>query len=143
MASLQITKQFSITLDSGKIISLDASTFVDNVGEITSREMQVPVTEVTVILIGAAVAAGQLKDIKFMVIQNLDSTNYMTVSLKDTAGATVYHIVLPGKSLDIYDKRIDVSETGAVFASFSEIDTISVKADTAPVSISVLAGESC
>lgn len=144
MATLQVTKQFNVTLDSGKAVSLDAGTTVENVGEVFSREaMKIPTSEVTVLLIGAAVAAGQLKDIKLLVIQNLDTVNYVTVSLKTTGGSTVYHVILPGKSLDIYDKRVDASESGAAFDAFTDIDTISAQANTADVSISILAAESC
>ena len=143
MATLQITKQYSVTLDSGKEISLDASTTVENVGEVMSREVKVPTSEVTTVLIGSPVAAGQLSDIKFCVIPNLDTDNFVRIRLEDTGGNTSDFKILPGKSLDIYNSDLSVSETGAAFVSFSTIDTISAQADTADVIISIMAGESC
>ncbi len=143
MATLQITKQFSITTDTGKEVALDASTTVENVGEVISRDVKVPTSESTLLLVGAAVAAGQLTDIKFFTIHNTDQNNFIRLRLEDTGGATSDHKILAGSSMDFYNADLSVSETGAAFASFSTLDTISAEADTADVIVSILAGESC
>lgn len=143
MATFQLTKQYSVTLDSGKEISLDASSTVENIGEVIDRDVKIPVTEVTVLLIGAAIAAGQMTDIKLFVIHNTDQTNFITISLKDTGGHTTYLKLPAGQSFDIFNTKIDVSETGAAFGSFSDIDTISLQADTDPVIVTLISAESC
>ncbi len=144
MATLSITKQYYVTLDSGKEFKLDSSSLVTNLGEVMEREVKVPTaSEVTLILIGAAIAAGQLTDIKFFVIVNEDDTNTCRVRLEDTGGHTIDVLLQPGQSWDVYNTKINASETGAAFASFSDIDTISAQFDTADGIVSIMAGESC
>lgn len=143
MATFQVTKKYSVTLESGKEISLDASSTVENIGEVIDRDVKIPVTEATVLLIGAAIAAGQMTDVKLFVIHNTDQTNFITISLKDTGGSTVYHKLPAGQAFDIFNTKIDVSETGAAFSSFSDIDTISAQADTDPVIVTLISAESC
>ena len=144
MALLTIQKNYSITLDSGREAKLDASTSVDNVGEIISREAKVPFgSEVTLVLIGAAIAAGQMTDVKFCIIQNLDTTNFVRLRLEDTGGHTMDVKLLPKQCFDVYNTKISVSETGAAFSAFSDIDTVSAQADTGDVNVAIFTGESC
>lgn len=142
-AVVTVVKQFSVTLDSGTEYALDASTTVTNVGEVINREILVPTSEVTLINIGAAVAAGTLTDIKFCVIKNFDDTNFIRVRLEDTGGHTADLKLAPGDSIDIYNTKINVSATGGAFASFSDIDTISAAADSAACQVGIMAGEPC
>jgi hypothetical protein len=143
MATLQVTKQYSITTDTGDALALDAGTTVESVGEVIKRDVKIPTSEATVLLIGAAVAAGQMTDIKFCVIHNTDQVNFIRLRLEDTAGHTADFKVLAGQSFDIYNTKVSVSETGAAFASFSDIDTVSAQADTGDVVITMFSGESC
>lgn len=144
MANLSIEEKYTITLDNGRSYELDASTVITNVGEVIQRDTKVEfAAESTLITVGALRAAGQLTDIKFFVIKNNDETNFLRLRLEDTSGFTVDHVVLPRCSLKICDKRISVSETGAAWVSFSDIDTVSAQADTADVNVSIIAGEPC
>ncbi len=144
-STLSVEKKYTITLDNNRgSYELDAGTTVTNVGEVIRRDTKVEfAAESTLVLVGALRAAGQLTDIKFFVIKNNDDTNFITLSLKDTGGDTVYHKVLPGDSFDIYNTKLNVSETGVAFASFADIDTISAQADTGDVDVSIFAGEPC
>ena len=144
MASLVITKQYNITLDSGEEYKLDASSSVNNVGEATKRDFKIPTaSEVTILLVGASVAAGQLTDLKYFVVHNTDTTNWVRIRLEDTSGHTADFRLEPGQAMDIFNENISVSETGAAFSSFSDIDTISAQADSSDVVISTFAGEAC
>lgn len=144
MSDLTKTEQYAVTLDTGVSYSLDAGSTTSNVGEVIQRDVKVPTaSEVTLLLVGAAVAAGQLTDIKAFIIKNRDATNFVRVRYEDTGGHTVDHKLLPGDSLPIYNTQISVSETGAAFSAFSTIDTISAQADTGDVVVSILAAEPC
>ena len=144
MADLIITKQYEITLDSGKVVKLDAGTSVSNVGEVMDREVLVPTaSEITLVLVGAARAAGQLTDIKFFVVKNLDTVNTVRIRVEDTSGHTYDELLEPGASKDIFNTNLSVSETGAAFSSYSTVDTISAQANVADVSVSIVAGEAC
>lgn len=144
MATLSVTKKYEITLDSGKVVKLDAGTSVSNVGEVMDREVLVPTaSEITLVLVGAARAAGQLTDVKFFVIQNLDTVNTVRLRIEDTGAHTYDVLIEPGGSYDLYNTSLNVSETGVAFSSFSTVDTISAQANVADVLVSVVAGESC
>jgi len=144
MATLSIEKKYSITLDSGREFILDAGGSVSNVGEVAQREFKVPTgSEVEVLTIGATVGAGQLTDLKFMVLVNQDDTNTCRIRLKDTGGDTADFNLQPGQAFDVYNTDLNVSESAAAFASFSTIDTISAQFDTADGILGVYAGEAC
>ena len=143
MATISIENKFSVTLESGTSYAVDLGGTVTNVGEVINREMLVPTSEVTLINIGATVAAGTLTDIKFCVIKNLDDTNFIRVRLEDTGAMTSDHKIAAGDSLTIFNTKLSVSETGAGFSAFGDIDTISAQADTSGCLVAVFAGESC
>lgn len=143
MAILSIENKYSVTLESGTSYAVDLGGTVTNVGEVINREMAIPTSEVTLLNVGAAVAAGTLTDIKFCVIKNLDDTNFIRVRLEDTSGHTSDHKIAAGDHLPIFNTKLNVSETGAAFASFSDIDTISAQADTSECLIALFAGQSC
>jgi len=143
MATVTIENKVSVTLDSGTSYTLDAGTTVQSVGEVINREMLIPTSEVTVINIGATVAAGTLTDIKFCVIKNLDATNFVRIRLEDTGALTSDHKLAPGDFITIFNTKLSVHATGGAFSAFGDIDTISAQADTAACQISVMAGEPC
>lgn len=143
MAQLVVEKRYSITLDSGEAYNMDANSTVENVGEAVKRDVKVPTSEVTILLIGAAPAAGQLTGIKFFVVQNNDTTNFAIIRLEDTGGHTVDLKLEPGQSMDLFNDKVSVDETGGAFSAFSDIDTISATADTADVVLTTFAGQSC
>jgi hypothetical protein len=143
MSQLVITKNYSITLDSGESYEMEANTVVDNVGESLKRDVKVSTTEATILLIGAATAAGQLTGVKFFVVQNNDSTNFAIIRYEDTGGHTVDLKLEPGASMDLFNDKVSVDETGGAFSAFSDIDTISATADTSDVVLTLFAGEAC
>jgi hypothetical protein len=144
MSTLQKNISFGITLDTGVAYTLDAGSTTQNIGEVIQRDTKVPfASEVTLLLIGAAIAAGQLTDIKAFIIKNVDDVNFVRIRFEDTGGHTVDHKLLPGDTYTVYNTQVSVSETGAAFASWSTIDTISAQADTGDVSVSILAAEPC
>lgn len=143
MSQLVIEKRYSITLDSGEAYEMEANTTVDNVGESLKRDVKVSTSESTILLIGAATAAGQLTGVKFFVVQNNDTTNFAIIRYEDTSGHTVDLKLEPGSAIDLFNDKVSVSETGGAFSVFSDIDTISATADTADVVLTIFAGEAC
>lgn len=143
MATLSIENKYSVTLDSGTRYAIDLGNSVTNVGEVINREMAVPTSEVTLINVGATVAAGTLTDIKFCVIKNLDDTNFIRVRLEDTGAMTSDHKIAAGDHLVVFNTKLSVHATGGAFSAFGDIDTISAEADTAECLVAVFAGESC
>lgn len=144
MAQLSIIKNYTITLDSGEEYKMDANSTVDNVGEVLKRDVKVPTaSEVTLLLVGAAVAAGQLTDVKFFVVQNNNTTNFVRIRIEDTSGDTYDIRLEPKQSMDLFNTKLSVSESGASFSAFADFDTISAQADTADVNVTIFAGEPC
>ena len=92
MSQLTVEKRYSITLDSGEAYSVDANSKVDNVGEVTKRDVKVPTSESTIILIGAAVAAGQLTGIKLWGGQKMRNKGFTIVEV--IVGSTIMLIVV-------------------------------------------------
>ena len=143
MATLTATKQYSITDDNGTEFSVDFSGTVANVGEVINRTMLIPASEVTVINIAAAVAAGTLTDIKFLLLKNYDETNFVRIRLEDTGAMTADIKLAPGETFDLYNTKLSVHATGGAFSAFGDIDTVSAQADTAACKLGVFAGQPC
>lgn len=144
MATLNISKKYTITLDNGKDYKLDADTSVVNVGEVYDRTVKVPTaTEVELVKVAAVVAAGTLTDFSFMVIKNEDETNTCRLRISDNSGHTFDIKLESGQAFDLYNVKFNVSETEAAFSSFSDIDTVHAQFDIADGSVSILAGQPC
>jgi len=142
-ATLSITKQFSITVGDDEY-KMDAGSTVTAIGNAVKRQVTVPTaSEVELLKIGASVAAGTLTDAKFCIIYNVDDTNTCRVRVEDTSGHTADFKLESGQAFDLYNTKINVSETGAAFASYSDWDTISAQFDVADGELIIFAGESC
>jgi hypothetical protein len=86
---------------------------------------------------GAAAAAGTFVDAKmrYFRITNYDDTNFITVGISVSAGDTSYHKVKAGDSFVYCTDVIDANTAGGAFVAFTQIDAITVMADTAACDI--------
>ncbi len=108
-----------------------------NIKPFDPRVMTIPLTEVTVMAFGSAVAAGTFvsANVKYIRITNKDDTNFIRVRVTDVGGQTFDVKVDAGKSFIMGNTKESVSATGVSFSAFVDYDNISAQADTAVVDI--------
>lgn len=110
---------------------------IASVNEYDSRIMTIPITEVTVIALGAQVAAGTFikGNLQHFQVTNLDAVNYARINVNkvNTYG---FNIKLEaGKSFILGNSKEYATAVGAPFVAFVDIDSISAIADQSPVDI--------
>jgi len=143
MANLSITKEYTVTLASGEVFSTQAASSVA-VDNFVKREVTVPTaSEVEILKVGAAVAAGTLTDIGAMVIINGSGTNFCRLRIEDSAAHTFDIKLEPLQAFDLYNTKLSVDETAGAFSAFTDFDTISAQFDNADGNLIILAGENC
>ncbi len=144
MATLTITLTEAVSLGDGSTDRGTTNIQTMTVDEVDHRIMDIPTSWVSIIKFAAANAAGTFADdsVKYLRITNLDSTNYITLRIRDNSteyfvkvesegsaeGAN--HFILGATAMD--------AESGLAFGtdvSFRNIDEIQVKADTAAVQV--------
>ena len=142
-ATLAITHQLAITVGTDEY-KLDASSTVSGIGNAVKRQVTcLTASETTILGVGAAIALGTLSDISFLVIQNVDPTNFCRVRIADTGGMT-YDVKIPaGLYHVLWNKNLSVSATEQAFAAYADLNTVSVQFDTADGEVIVFAGEPC
>lgn len=136
-----ITLQVSGVLSGGNPVTPFSKTKTfTGVADFYDRTVNVPVTEITALQIGAVVAGATLSTLSCLIVYNLDPTNYVTLGLKDAGSKSAYlrldageHIVLCADKLDVDD------DAGGAFSAFADIDTITLQANTAAARCRVLA----
>lgn len=116
---------------SGNTYSVTNTATISGVTNVINRTVTIPTSQVDILTIGATVGAGGVTSLNTMLIVNKDSTNFIRVRLEDTGGATSDQKVEAGRAILINNDDLSVSETGAAFAAFSDIDTVAIEADTA------------
>lgn len=129
MASLKVKITEDLVIN-GQTINGE-TTVTYEVNDVYRRIISATTTEQTVLLFGAAVAAGQLKDddLKYLRITNLDQTNFVTIRV--VADAEAYFIKLPPESSwMLCDDEMEANSDGAAFNSFETISQITIDADT-------------
>ena len=139
MPTLNVTIKEELTLngsDKGAI-----NTVASTVNQLDHRILNVlHSAEQSVLLFGAAVAAGTIKDatLKYLRITNLDPTNFVTLRV---AGASEEYFVKV-EALDSFilnNSLMDANAAGSATVSLAAIDEIKVQADTATCSIEIYA----
>lgn len=136
-ATLQVNISTQITLN-GQTINSENILTIENVNEYDKRIMTIPTTsEVTVVSFGSNVAAGTFirGDMKYFQVTNLDAVNYARIRAKAVNLYCFDVRVNPGASFMLSNAKESVSEVGASFVSFRDIDTISSQAYDGSVDI--------
>lgn len=115
--------------------SFTASSIADEI----NREITVPTSLTTVLTLGAVAAAG-LASLTGLIIWNVGPTNFVRIGLLDTSAKSAYFKIPAGRCFVLFNDDFDVDDdSGAVFGSFNDIDTINAIADTAACVVKVRA----
>lgn len=139
MATLNVTIKEELTLNGSDKGAINTST--STVTQLDHRILDVlHDAEQSVLLFGAAVAAGTIKDatLKYLRITNLDSTNFVTLRI---AGASEEYFVKV-EALDSFilnNSLMDANAAGSASVNLLAIDEIKVQANTATCSIEIYA----
>lgn len=136
MANLTNTISTSVTIGTTTYDLSVSETIALTDDNVVHQTLSVPTSEVDLATIGA-IGPGGLTDVSFILVVNRDGTNFIRLRLEDTGGHTADLKVPAGRAVLINSKDLNVSATGAAFASFSSIDTIAAQADTATCDIEI------
>lgn len=142
MATLTTTLTADVTIGNTEYKVSQSDSITLTADNAVNQVITVPIaSEIDVFKIGANPGAGQLTDVSFLIITNLDSTNFVRLRCKDDAAHAFDVKIDAGKSFIMNNRKLNVSATAAAFASFSDLDTISAQADTGACDIEILAVE--
>lgn len=136
-SNLTVTISTQITLN-GQQINSTNELIIPSINEYDKRIMSIPTaTEVTVVAFATGVAAGTFisGDLKYLQITNKDVVNYARIRVKKNGADTFDTRLDPGQSFIMGNVLESVSATGAAFATFQNMDSISAQAYTAAVDI--------
>lgn len=136
-STLTVTISEQITLNN-QAINSENQLVLNDINFVDKRIVSVPTaSEVTVLLFGSAVAAGQVvaANMKYLRITNKDNTNFVRIRVKKNGAATFDVKVDAGKSFILGNPSESVSETAVAFSAFVTADSINAQADTANVQV--------
>ena len=143
-ATLTVTLTEEITLNGQDKGSTNALT-VASVTEVSQRIVNVPTSEVVILAMGTAVAAGQLVegDVRYIRLTNKDDTNHITLVFKSENNNECSHLLDAGHSF-IYpgDNSGGVVNThdasaSALTVSLDDLVDITAQANTAACDLEI------
>lgn len=140
MADLTLTITEAVTLNGTSHGASNAQT-ITGVTDVLHRIVDVP-TSVYIDLVnfatsasGVAIADGTVKHLR---ITNLDSTNFLTLRVRETSVQEYFVKVEPKDSFILGNSVVDANDSGTGAAvSFTNIDQIEALADTASVEVEI------
>lgn len=141
-ATLTVTVTESISLN-GKDQGATNSFTVSSINEVFKQIVTATTSQTAFLKFGSAASAGTLirSDVSYMRITNLDDTNYVTLGLSDDSGDTAYVKIEKGQSVIVggtdEGPEVEVSTSGAAWAAWSNVDTLTLQANTASVDVEV------
>ena len=137
-ATLTVTLTEEISLNGQDKGSTNTLT-VASVTEVSQRIVNVPTSEVVILAMGTAVAAGQLieGDVRYIRITNKDDTNHVTLTFKSENNNECAHLldaghtfIYPGDNSGGVVNTHDASAS-ALTVSLDDLGNITALADTA------------
>ena len=138
MASTLSTGNLVVTISeqissNGETFNFSNQLTLSNIKPFSPRVMTIPVSEVTVIAFGAAVAAGTYvaANVKYIRITNKDDTNFIRVRVTKASSQTFDVKIEAGKSIIMGNVKESANTGGGAFSAFVDADNISAQADTA------------
>lgn len=147
MATTLSTTNLTVTIteqltSNGQTFNFSNQLVLANIKPFDPRVMTIPLTEVTVMAFGSAVAAGTFvaADVKYIRITNKDDTNFIRVRVTKTSGQTFDVRIDAGKSFIMGNTKESANTGGTAFSAFVDCDNISAQADTAVVDIEYFVG---
>lgn len=142
MAAGDITVEVTVsgTLTSGDAIAAFSEEKVfSSIADVFQRTLLIGTTVQNILLIGT-VAGMTLSALNGLIVRNNDSTNFVTVGLIDDGVKSVYLKVMPGQALVLTGAAIDCDDdAGGALGTLTNIDTVTLKADTAACRCQVIA----
>lgn len=147
MATLLTPKPLTVTITAMipfteiEEYKVTATKTISNITEADKRIMPIPIAgEVDIIGISTAGAIdkGQMTDFDFLIVKNIDDTNFVRLRIYESGGDTADFRLDPGEFMIFWNKNIEVNTTQAAFAAFVNADTVSAQSDTAAVDIEYL-----
>ena len=142
-STLKVIVKEEITLN-GKKHEYRQEKSIANVNMISQRIVRVPTSLKTILSFGTSIGAGTYanSDVEYIRVTNLDDTNHITLGLMDTSGDTAYFKIDSGETMVLNNTNIETKTDGAVFTTFSDIDTINAQANTAAVDLEIFVASS-
>lgn len=124
------------TVDGDAVKAFDESKTWSSVADVFERTLTVPTTLSTLLSIGT-VAGATLASMRALVVQNLDSTNYVTLGVLAANGAAYFRIN-PGEIFILTDDQLEAFAAATVFSAFETITSVNLQANTAAVKCRVV-----
>lgn len=147
-ATLTVTITEAISLNGQDKGSTNTLT-ISSVTEVSQRIVNVPTSEVIILAMGTAVAAGQMVegDVRYIRITNLDDTNHVTLVFRSEGSAEFAVKLDRGQSFifngDLSGGVVDTMDASAsaLTVAFEDLVDITALADSSPVDLELfLAG---
>ena len=139
-ATLTVTHTEALTLN-GVDRGVTNTFTVGSINEVDHRIMTCLHSSLqTVAVLGTAVAAGTYikTNVKYIRLTNKDDTNFITIGFLAANNKSAYLKLEAGQTFTFYNDDLDCDDaSSAAFDSFSEINTINAKADTASCDLEV------
>mgnify|MGYP003625396301 CR=1 FL=1 len=139
MATLTVTIQEELFMNGKDVGCTNVATF--GCTEVDHRIVTITNTEKTILLFGAAVEAGTIKDntLDYLRITNLDTSNPVTLRVRDASQEYMVQIN-SGGSFILTEDKLDADATGSdETTSLSQIDSIKAIATSSTASIEIFA----
>jgi hypothetical protein len=113
---------------------------VSSVNEVYNQIVTVDTSEVDILGFGSATGQGIFlnTDLRYIRITNKDDTNFVTIGVSDTGSDTFFVKLEAGQSYLMCNDDLEVHATGGASSTFSQMDNISAKSDTAACDLEVL-----
>lgn len=138
-ASLTVTVTEQIELN-GQSINSENQLVISDINEVSKRIVTIGISsEVSLVLFGAAVAAGTFinSNIKYIRITNKDNTNFVRLRITKATAETFDIKLEAGKSFMLGNVKESVSATAGAFSAFVDATGINAQADTAAVDLEI------
>jgi hypothetical protein len=143
-STMTVTISESITLN-GKNQGGTQTLSIPSIATVSRRIIDVPASEVEIIAMSTAVAAGTFieSDVLYIRITNLDDTNHVTLTFKDEDNTEVAFLLDKGQSFiyngDLSGGVVDTMHAGgsALTVSLNDLVNVTATADTAACDVEV------
>ena len=143
-STMTVTISESITLN-GKNQGGTQTLSIPSIATVSRRIIDVPASEVEIIAMSTAVAAGTFieSDVLYIRITNLDDTNHVTLTFKDEDDTEVALLLDKGQSFiyngDLSGGVVNTMQAGgsALTVSLNDLVNVTATADTAACDVEV------
>lgn len=139
MAVLKVTVKEELVLN-GKDMGNENFLSISGIENAEHRIVSVGTSEQSILLFGAALSAGTIKDatVKHLRLTNLDSTNKITLRIEDSATPGQYYVDLEaGETFMLGNSKVFASNTNAAGETLVNIDAIYAKSDSSDSNMEV------